>query len=116
MNMIKATVFMMLLAVTAASSVALAQHRHHGPRVGVFIGGPLFWGHPHYYAPSYYYAPIPLVQPSPPVYIEQSPPPAVAASAPPPGYWYYCRESQGYYPYVKECPAPWERVAPQPSR
>lgn len=115
MSVIKTTALMMLLAATAASSVAFAQHGHghRGPRVGVYIGGPLWWGHPYYHAPSYYYVPTPIVQPSP-VYIEQAPAPAV--SAPAPAYWYYCRESQGYYPYVKDCPAAWERVAPQPSR
>ena len=132
MNWIKTTVLVMLLALTAASNLALAQHR--GPRVGVYIGGPLGWGgYPSYYAPSYYppfyYAPSyyppsyyppsyyypPVVQSSPPVYVEQAQPPA-AAAAPTLGYWYYCRESQGYYPYVKDCPTAWERVAPQPSR
>ena len=29
-------------------------------------------------------------------------------------YWYYCRESEGYYPYVKDCPSDWVQVAPQP--
>ncbi len=120
MSWIKTTALVMLLALTAASDIALAQHR--GPRVGVYIGGPLWWGgyppyyapySPYYYPPSYYYPPV--VQSSPPVYIEQAQPPA-AATAPTPGYWYYCRESQGYYPYVKECPTAWERVAPQPSR
>ena len=32
------------------------------------------------------------------------------------GYWYYCESSDGYYPYVKECPGGWQRVAPRPSR
>ncbi len=112
MNVIKTTVLMMLLAATAASSVAFAQHWHRGPRVGVYIGGPLWWGYPHYYAPQYYYAPVPLVQQSPPIYIERAQPEAPTA----PAFWYYCRESQGYYPYVKDCPTAWERVAPQPSR
>ena len=121
MNWIKTAVLVMLLAFTAASDIASAQHR--GPRVGVYIGGPLWWGgyppyyapySPYYYPPSYYYPPV--VQSSPPVYIEQPPAPAAAATVPEPGYWYYCRASQGYYPYVKECPTPWERVAPQPSR
>jgi hypothetical protein len=30
-------------------------------------------------------------------------------------YWYYCERSKSYYPYVKECPSGWTRVAPQPS-
>jgi len=27
-------------------------------------------------------------------------------------YWYYCADSQAYYPYVKECPGGWQQVAP----
>ncbi len=27
--------------------------------------------------------------------------------------WYYCAESQAYYPYVKQCAAGWQQVAPQ---
>jgi coproporphyrinogen III oxidase-like Fe-S oxidoreductase len=30
-----------------------------------------------------------------------------------PGYWHYCREPEGYYPQVQECPDGWETVAPQ---
>jgi hypothetical protein len=29
-------------------------------------------------------------------------------------YWYYCRNPQGYYPYVKRCPSGWMRVVPSP--
>jgi len=29
-------------------------------------------------------------------------------------YWYFCRDPQGYYPYVKTCKADWQRVAPHP--
>jgi hypothetical protein len=29
-----------------------------------------------------------------------------------PHYWYYCQESQGYYPYVKSCPGGWMTVVP----
>ena len=28
--------------------------------------------------------------------------------------WYYCAESQAYYPYVKQCAAGWQQVTPQP--
>jgi hypothetical protein len=30
-----------------------------------------------------------------------------------PQYWYYCQESQAYYPYVKDCPGGWMKVVPQ---
>ena len=29
-----------------------------------------------------------------------------------PYYWYYCRDPQGYYPYVKSCPGGWIPVVP----
>ena len=30
-------------------------------------------------------------------------------------YWYYCRNPEGYYPYVKQCSGQWIKVPPQPS-
>jgi len=91
-------------------------HGHRGG--GVFIGGPVFW--PWYYPPYYYYYP-PYYYPSyyyyPPYaagsfkYIEQGSEQAPAQSQ---AYWYYCSDTQSYYPYVKECPGGWQRVAPQP--
>jgi len=30
------------------------------------------------------------------------------------GYWYYCGNPAGYYPYVRSCRGPWEPVTPQP--
>lgn len=95
-------------------------HGHHGHghgwgghgRIGIGIGiGP--WA-PWYYPPPVYYYPRTLVieQPAPPVYIEQADQDtAPAAQA---NYWYYCSRSQAYYPYVKDCPAGWQRVVPQP--
>lgn len=92
--------------------------RHHfrGPRVhlGIIVGAPLgYYAPPYYYAP--YYPPDITALPSPPVYIEQeSSQSAPAQSQHNPGFWYFCAESQAYYPYVKECPTGWQRVAPQP--
>jgi len=48
-------------------------------------------------------------RPTAPVFVERSPP----AEAPAQVWWYWCNESRAYYPYVKECPAGWQRVAPQ---
>ena len=113
-----------LAAGLLASTPVLAQHhRHHGhhqghgghggPRVhfGVVIGAPLF---PLWYAPPpryYYRAPV-VVQAAAPVYIEQEP--ATAAPADASAYWYFCRESNTYYPYVSTCAGQWQRVTPQP--
>jgi hypothetical protein len=78
--------------------------------------GPHVWiGAPWY--PYPYYAPPVVVQPSPPVVIQPSAPPTYVqppAKAPSESSWYYCESSKGYYPYVKQCPGGWKRVAPQP--
>ena len=101
-----------------ASAPAVAWHHGGHVRFGVFVG-PGFWypppyyGYPPYYYPPYYYPPVVTVPASPPTYIEQGG--AQPAPAQPQGYWYYCGESKAYYPYVKECPGGWQRVAPQPA-
>jgi hypothetical protein len=90
-------------------------HGHHGysgARVGVFIGPgwyPPFY--PYYYPPYYYPYYYPPVVSAPPTYIEQASSQTLA-----PGYWYYCGESNGYYPYVKECAGGWQPVAPAPAQ
>lgn len=43
------------------------------------------------YYPGYYY-----------------PPPTL-----PPGYWYYCYDPPGYYPYVQQCWSGWQQVFPR---
>ncbi|WP_394754063.1 hypothetical protein [Crenothrix sp.] len=49
---------------------------------------------------------------TPPVYIQQSRPVAQNYQA---GYWYYCSNPEGYYPYIKECLTSWQQVEPRPS-
>lgn len=89
-------------------------HGHHGHSHAVvrfgFVAGPVW---PWYYGPPYYYPPVVEQVVSPPVYIERQPP-ELASAATPANYWYYCDASAGYYPYVRECPGGWQRVAPQP--
>lgn len=100
----------LLIAGTAVAAPAYGRGGWHAgahggghARVGVVIGGPLFW--PGYYYPPPYYA-APLVAAPPPVYIERS-------DETDDQYWYFCRNPKGYYPYVQECPAGWVPVTPQ---
>ena len=102
--------FIFLLASTAGNMAWAHGHAH----VGVYFGGPVFWPWYYpgpYYGPSYNTTTI-ITQPAP-VYIEQAPGPA-PAPVPSSNAWYYCNNPDGYYPYVKECPTGWQRVAPQP--
>lgn len=105
----------LVLSGVIASESALA----HGGRVrfGVFVGGPVF-GPGYYYPPPYYYPPyyppVVVAPASPPTYIEQGSAQAVPAPAQN-DWWYYCADAKAYYPYAKECPAGWQRVAPQPA-
>lgn len=111
MNRVKAVLTLSALLLGAAGSAPAFAWHHGGVRFGVVIGAPFY---PWYYPPYYYYppyAPAVAAPAAPPTYIEQG----GAQSAPPrASYWYYCAESKTYYPYVKECPGGWQRVAPRP--
>ena len=92
-------------------------HHHRGASVGFFFApAPVFY--PYYY-PRYYHPPAVLL-PAPsssPVYIEQSQSAAPAGPSSPAqvsaAYWYFCRDTQTYYPYVQQCASPWQQVVPQ---
>jgi hypothetical protein len=81
---------------------------------GFYFGAP-FYSYPYYSYPyqyPFYFPPAVVTVPAtPPVYIQQSPP---AAQQYPSGYWYYCNNPEGYYPYIKECPNGWQQVDPIP--
>jgi hypothetical protein len=102
----------LLLVLAIASGSALAHGRGGRVHLGFHFGVPLFHAWHYYPAPVYYYPPAPVVvQPSAPaVYMERS---DVVPEGP--GTWYFCRESNSYYPYVKQCPGGWTRVPAQPS-
>ncbi len=72
---------------------------HHGTEV--FIEGPLWWGSDWWGPSDFYY--------EPPVMAQQSP---VYSQVEPQYYWYYCSNPPGYYPYVQQCPSPWQTVVP----
>jgi hypothetical protein len=99
-----ACVVVLLLGALASGSAAA-----HGVRFGFAFGFPVYppaW----YYPPPAYYYPPPVVA-APPVYVERT-----EAASPPPAepYWYYCPDSRTYYPYVKDCRSPWQRVPARP--
>jgi hypothetical protein len=107
----------LILVLAAGSALAGGRHHHHGHgriSLGFHFGVPLGWYHPwHYAPPAYYYYPAPVVvQPAAPTtFVERSD--VVPEGA---GSWYFCRDSNGYYPYVKQCPGGWQRVPAQPSQ
>ena len=112
----KLALFGALVCALAGAGPALA-HGHHGGHasLGLYFGVPL--GAPYYYPPTYYYppayyypAPVVVSPPAPTYYIEREP-----AAPAPGGYWYYCRDPQGYYPQIQHCPMPWQQVPAQPS-
>jgi len=109
----KATLAVLALAICAiASGPVLAHGGRARVHFGFVFGGPWYWGPAYYYPPPYYNYPPPAYYPpaSPPVYVEREDAPAAAQ-----GWWYYCEQSRGYYPYVKECPGGWKRVPPAPA-
>ena len=91
-------------------------HNHPGFVGGgtVIVTAPLWYppypyAYPYpYVAPAYggsAYAEVPSYSDAPPNsdgYQERS------------DYWYYCPDSQAYYPYVSTCPSPWVQVLPEP--
>ena len=116
----KTTRIALALTLLAAGMLAAEPALAHRSRVtlGLHFGVPIGWGYyqpyPYYYYPPYY-APTVIVPAQPQTYIEQGAPQAAPAPQAPQGYWYYCADSRAYYPYVKDCPGGWQRVAPQPS-
>ena len=81
---------------------------------GIGLGLGLGYGLGYYGGYPYYaYPPVVSTVPvAPPVYIQQAAPQPVPQ--PQADYWHYCRNPEGYYPYVKECPGGWQQVAPTP--
>jgi hypothetical protein len=80
---------------------------------GPYFGDPWFWGAydtwPLY--DEYYYSPQAVSPATSPVYIEQDAPAVLPQQGE--SSWYYCDDPPGYYPYVQNCPAGWQRVRPQ---
>ena len=116
MNILTKALLALALAFCAVAATPALAH-HHRAHFGFYFGAPLYYPSPYYYypPPAYYYPPPAYVQP--PVYVEQPAPPAPAPQSSAPQQssdWYYCRDSQAYYPYVQNCASPWQRVPARP--
>jgi hypothetical protein len=94
-----------LLIALSLAGVSISASAHGRVHFGVHVGP--FWG-PWWMAPPpvYYSQPI-VVEPEPPIVIDQT----IA----PTEYWYFCRPANTYYPYVKGCSTPWEKVPAIPT-
>jgi hypothetical protein len=133
------TIMRLMQASLMCGAIALAMVAYPAAarvRVGVVIGVPGPWypypryyDHyydPYYYPPRYYYPPVVAlpVPSAPPTYVQQpyaQQPMGQQADEQQSSqqenndnYWYYCAAEKAYYPYVKQCPAGWTRVAPKP--
>lgn len=85
----------------------------YGPRVGFYFGAPLYYPYPYPYAYPYGYSP----PPPPPAYYDGPTPRDYGPSPsvqPQENSWYYCRDPEGYYPYVQDCRGEWEAVPASP--
>jgi hypothetical protein len=111
----------------ASPAMAYGHYYHGGPRVGIVVGAGFgAWYAPYYgYGPGYgpyypygygYAPPVVYSAPAPVQYVEQGQQQAGGGSAQAPGAWYYCNDPQGYYPYVQQCRAGWQRVSPTPQQ
>lgn len=117
--MLKIKLFSAVLAFSAlAISLGVEAHPrggyYHHPRFSFYLGVPWYSSPFYSYYPYYYpyYPPEIVTAPaSPPVYIERGGPQSTELPA---GYWYYCSDPEGYYPYIKECPSGWLQVDPVP--
>ncbi|MDA1116469.1 MAG: hypothetical protein O2979_00360 [Proteobacteria bacterium] len=112
----RGALFLVLLACLGLlAGPAAADRGHPRVRIGVMFGAPFFWHAPWYYGPPYYYYRDPAVayRPEPQVYIEKD---QVGQELDATQYWYFCPDSNTYYPYVKQCANPWHRVVPHPQQ
>lgn len=75
-----------------------------------------YYGYGSYYSYPYYYPPSVVVPEKPQSYsyIEREGPQSSQSSSKWPSDWFYCPQSRGYYPYVKECPGGWQTVPSSP--
>jgi hypothetical protein len=104
------TVMVLVLSWFIAGEDAQARHGHSHVYGGLWVGPGWIEPYPYYSYPYYpYYREPPIIVQQPDVYVQPAPAPTQQ-----PTYWYYCKDPQGYYPYVKQCPTGWLKVVPAP--
>ncbi len=112
------------IALAVVSTATIAGNAYAWARVGVWVGGPVYYPYAPPPVPYYYYPPPPVVvqpvaPPVPPVYVERGQSGAAAAPddgapAQQPGTWYCCDTAKAYYPYVKQCASGWREIPASP--
>ena len=108
-----ATAAMLGLAALGVTAV----EAHPRTRIGVWVGGPFWWGPGPYYGYGGYGGyPYPYVVERPIIVQAPAEPLVVSPSAAQQSNtWYYCRDSQMYYPHVSTCASPWQEVPAAPA-
>jgi hypothetical protein len=81
---------------------------HAGPWRHYDRGSRFYWGGSIVVGPWFPYG----YYPPPPVIIQQQPPVYVQPGQQEENYWYYCRDPEGFYPYVGNCADGWLKVVP----
>jgi len=83
---------------------------YYGPPVAYLPYGPVTTlGQPYYVDPIYVSPPVVSIPPPP-----QGGSQVSALGMPGSEWWYFCKDPNGYYPYVRECQSGWEKVSPTP--
>jgi hypothetical protein len=97
----------LLLSIPMSGLAGRSTHYSFGFNLGIpAYGAPAYGPGPYWGPPAYYY-------PAPPVVVvPQQPQGYVQQNQQESGYWYYCQNPQGYYPYIKSCPGGWMKVVP----
>ena len=123
MKLLKVMTTLCILMVTSISSLAQARDHWYGPRWGIGINVGPYPYYPYYYPygymPAYPYASPYVVQQAPIVIQQDSPQvvlPTPSTGAPTPkNVWYFCQQSNAYYPYVTTCAQGWKEISPTPA-
>lgn len=85
-------------------------HHHY---YGYYAAWPWYFPWAYGYSGAYYGSSF--LADAPVTYVEMAPAGAVTDGQPQPASaWYYCKNPEGYYPYIKACPAGWQTVPAQP--